>query len=137
MNDEQKSGSTKAHYCVRVYVNNKELLVPKVPENPDHKDYMSVNCGQEISLMKNDAADKMSDPSLSDSQKKCVMRKFLKGEYFDAMAIPVAIAREESYSVGKINQEREKFMLKMKEMELELNKCVLEKPAKKNETESS
>lgn len=116
-------------------MNGKELTDYKIKENPKKIDVLDLNCAKIISDSKNDAANVMaSDPSLRKLKKvKCVKEKFLAGNYFDAMAVAVALSQAENLTMEQQNQERNKFIEVMKRMDADLNECVLKKNKKKEE----
>lgn len=129
-NEEQKSDSNdeEQYYCVRKYVTEKALTEYTYNINPKKINAFGLDCTQKIAQMQTDAAHVMaSDKYLSEKQKNCVKERFLAGNYFDAMAIAIALAQAKDITLAQINQERNKFIEEMKKMAKDCNWCVMNK----------
>lgn len=92
---------------------------------------MMLLCDVVVSEAKNEAANAMaSGKGLKRHQRKCVREKFLAGNYFDSMAIAVALACAKDMRVSQVEEEKAKFIEEMTKMTNDCNQCVLKKEKK-------
>lgn len=133
-NDENNARpdiSGKEYYCVRLLAEKKHLVNYKININPKNINVMNTDCSKFIASAKNEAAIALaSDPSLSEDQKNCVKKTFLRGNYFKYLAVVMALAQAEGLTVDQRANEKTKFIEKMGEMSEKLNECVLVKDGK-------
>lgn len=131
---ETKDGDDR-FVCIRKYVIEGHLSSHQITENPKKINMFDADCKQIIKDSRQEAADALaSDQYLSAEQKDCVVKKFIKGKYFDSMAVAVAL-RQSTLSPNQMMEEKGKFIEKMKEMSKNLNECVMKKKKKEEKKE--
>lgn len=136
MNEEETSpsGNEIQFYCIKSYINGKQLRSYKFDLNPRKVDVLGANCPLVIANARNDAGSIFaSDKYLSKKQKKCVKEKFLeKGEYFDAIALAISLGHATDITMNQVKEERDRFISVMNQMTEDCNKCVLNEKHEEN-----
>ena len=108
----------------------------EIKANPKKIDVLGVKCDVIVNDAKNEAANAMaSGKGLDKTQRNCVRETFLAGNYFDSMAIAVALANAKDMKVSQVEEEKTKFIEEMIKMTNACNKCVLKKEKKEEKTE--
>lgn len=103
----------------------------EINTNPKKIDVLGIRCDVVVSDAKNEAANAMaSGKGLDKTQRKCVKDNFLAGNYFDSMAIAVALANAKDMRVSQVEEEKTKFIEEMIKMTNDLNQCVLKEEKK-------